>query len=237
MKKFLALVLALTMALALSVSVLAANDGDSYTSTQKSPTDKTTISGDNGNQQSIYITTILYLPLIEVEIAVPNDIIINPYKMAYEITASETSQEQVINKAFAITNKSAIKMKVTATPTIKTNGDVEIVTAPPTANETAKKLYLKLSMANAAALADVDNFKGVAATNLTNVSDAIVVAESPATTPNTAEITLDVGKTTNTYGAMIFTGSCSGTSWADTDKIESLTVVFNIAPVIDTTTP
>jgi len=213
-KKLLASVLALSLALGLCTSASAADE-------------VITKSGET----KITITSVLNLPTIKVTIGSPTNVIVNPYKMDYNVSDSSSIEEkQIISAASTITNESGIKVSISATPTLKTtSNDLKILTSAPT-DESIKALYLAFNMA---VTADPTNYTGAESGTVTA---PVVKAGDSTMTPTTVEIQLGRGDTTATTGAYIFTGACSGEGWTAADQITDLTIAFNISPVLGTGT-
>lgn len=221
-KKLLASVLALSLTAGLCTSALAA-EGDKVV-------DKT-------GQTTIEVSTILNLPTIQVTIATPASVVVNPYKLPYDDGTLDGSAS-VISAPTSIQNDSTIKMSISATPSLETNSiDLAILPSAPAADSTEKALYLALNMSPVDAQGDIANYTGSGDKTVT------AVVKKVGTTPlDTKSIELDAATytsgtlTTSTYGAIRFTGACSGTTWADADKITKLSILFDISPVIGATT-
>jgi len=217
-KKLLASVLALSLALGMCASAYAV--------------DVTT-----AGETTVEVTSILNLPAIKVIINTPSNVIVNPYKLPYD-DGTLDGEKSVISAPTAIQNDSAIKMSISATPSLQTNSDdLKILSSAPAAGSTEKALYLALNMAPVDNESAVDSYDGTGTGNVT------IVVKKVGTTPlDTGAIELDAATysgdtlTTSTYGALLFAGDCSGTTWADADKITKLSILFDITPVIGATT-
>lgn len=219
-KKLLASVLALSLALGMCSSAFAVDVA-------------------TAGETTIEVTTVLNLPTIKVTIATPANVVLNPYKMQYEDTTNGlTGSDSVISKATSIQNDSTIKMSISATPSLETNSnDLEILTAAPAEGSTQKALYLALNMAPVADATAAGNYDGTATGTVTAVVKKVGTTPLDKKTIELAAATYTSGTlTTSTYGAIRFTGACSGTTWAAADEITKLSIVFDIAPVIGATT-
>lgn len=183
---------------------------------------------------TIQIPSNLNLPTIKVTIGAPPEICVNPYKMPYEHPKlTGPANDSVISVPAWIKSNSTLKMKIIAAPSVTTTGgnveimdkdiDDGIVTGP-------KQLSLVMYMDTVTGVGPTGK---TAAESYTGGSNKIFVKGDGS---NTVEITMDAADDETdakaTYGAFLINGKSRGGDWNKTQDTPTITIVFNIVPVI-----
>lgn len=209
----------LTVALAIGLCAPASLAADKTLGTSSTETNKM--------ETTITINSTLQLPLIEVTIAAPGGLVVNPYGIA--CTTPITSSDTLISAPALITNNSDIGMVVSATPTV-TLGDVVVAeSADEITNDTEKAtLYMQLVMGTLTGTPT--DATGFDPDDVTTATQKAVVKKSGS---DSAKLTLNAAtgtdpSRTKTYGAYEIIGKSGGNNWPNDDI--TVNVVFNITP-------
>ncbi len=226
-RNFLALVLALALTLGLAAPAMAA-----------APTEV-----QNGSA-SVDVEVVMNLPTIKVTISPDAKIIVNPYKLSYNVKvtgqAALGANDTIISTPALISSESTIPLEVKATPT----GTSDTVTFANTSvvGESGKKVFLFLELKKATS--DTGNF---------GITDWSTVADYDADTPAanhalilqgttaTATETIDAIENPGTpkFCAFKLIGDCSSTtpeSWLSTDTL-NVSIAFTFTPKPAPATP
>lgn len=222
-QKILALLLVATLTLSLSITAFAAEE-------------KVT----NTGLTTINVQSTLKLPTIDVTIASPAGILVNPYGMEVNLPdALKPSTETVFSTPCLITNASNIKLKIVATPTasVADTSDVQISTVPIDSLE-GKAVYMTMAMSNAKSDV-IDKYTGVDDTDgkFTNTKSAILTKKT-SSDHNSCDIALAACESAGyeTYGVYLITGKSKGSGWKENVDVVDVQLVFDIQPDITTTT-
>lgn len=201
-------------------------------------------------------------PTIEVTLPQTGEALINPYGMPVVLNPDDGAADQasivgaqIVTKPLAITNDSAVDLKVSATVTATAKGDLRLATSKPSSSDTTKSAYVYLQMTNSAL--DVNsqststgNIGGLVAKDL---AAEVAAWEQKAYTSatdlllsGTAAVTKDdmlVLKASDTNGAQVgsvglfrLAGQVVASprdAWAATDGFEA-TVAFSFKPDLTT---
>ncbi len=226
-KNILAILLALVMALNFSVTAFAAEGDPVLTQTNAGA--------------SLTLKAVLNLPTIDVTISGVSNIIVNPYKQSYTISAGPpavNSTEPVISVPALITSNSTIAMDIAATPTATNNPNVTLATNSAAADGDGKIMFLFLELRKAT---DADGtlesgtWTAPASFNADEATTALVQYDSA---PKAATLQIPAKSGANSsYAAFKFNGNCGRPAagqpgWdASVDAI-TLNVVFTFKPVV-----
>lgn len=105
---------------------------------------------------STVLTATYAEPTIEVTVPATGDVIINPFGMPVVVgkdgqtTPADVSiiGAQIVTKPLAIVNTGATDLKVSASVTTETKGDLRLATSKPSSSDTTKSAYVYLQMKN-----------------------------------------------------------------------------------------
>lgn len=225
-QKFLALLLVAALTLSLGATAFAAEEPAPVTATTAG---KTTIN----------VTSTLKLPAIEVTIATPTGIIVNPYGMEVELPNMDPTTDTLISTPRLITNSSNIKMKITAEPTASVaDGSTVRISTVPVKELEGNAVHMTLSMSNTTDKGYVLDYEGKDASKFTNTSSAIFTNKTAAD-HNSCSITLPAsqGKNYEGFGVYLITGESKGTDWKPTLDVVEVQLVFDIQPDLTVAAP
>lgn len=143
---------------------------------------------------SIELTATYAEPVISVTIPTTGAVVINPYGMPVTITPDGVTEvsitgAQIVTKPLAIVNNGKTDLKVSASVTATTTGDLRLSTTKPSSSDTTKSAYVYLQMTNSTL--DVNNEKGgsdttdVAGLKTLDVANAVAAWEQRAYSSST----------------------------------------------------
>ncbi len=256
-KRILALLLVFTLAAgmglnAMAVEQAAINAGDA----PKTEAEKNVVYGGDGTE--VIIPALLRLPTIEVTIAQPATVLINPYQIEFtsgdlDITGSGylNKSDSVINTPTLITNNSDVDVKVSATGSVDSTSMTDNIAETDktlflsnsssftgTYPDTMKKLYLELKM-----MAQ-NNTTPLTAENLETAPGSILV-KAGRTDATPVEMTLadKVDGATGganagqNKGSFMLVGKAENaadlSAWGSDDKLD-LNIIFDITGQLPT---
>lgn len=106
---------------------------------------------------STVLTATYAQPVISVTVPATGAVVINPYGMPVVLNPDAASTDQasivgaqIVTKPLAIVNNGATDLKVSATVTAETTGDLRLATSKPSSSDTTKSAYVYLQMTNSA---------------------------------------------------------------------------------------
>ncbi len=208
-KKLLASACALALALGMSVPAMA--------------TDTEIAQGATGTE--ITIGSNLMVPTIKVTVGTPANVIVNPYKMTFDTSKTDS----LYSTATKIKNESTIKVDVKATPTGSGNGVTFMETAVPTGDTrpSTPAVHMVLKMNNTADETTAGSFDGTG----TGVQEALIKKEGDSAIQS-ATIQMPEATSGATWGAFVITGDSGGDGWDQTNNAITVKIIFTIKPVI-----
>ena len=99
------------------------------------------------------LTATYQEPVITVTVPQTGDVVINPFGMPVKVGEANSKDvnivgAQIVTKPLAIVNTGTTDLKVSASVTTETKGDLRIATSKPSSSDTTKSAYVYLQMAN-----------------------------------------------------------------------------------------
>ncbi len=189
-------------------------------------------------------------PTISVSATTTGKIIVNPYQLKVDVDAGEESEsgtvtDSIISKPVYVTNAgtTAVEVSVVATGATSDAKAITFATAPLTAKDTTKKVYLYM-MAGLAEASDGskdpeewDNADGDGYRAYDKNKDVLIAAKASA-----SKLAFTLAKTgtafesgvTSTIGALTLAGEACGNSavaWTSDDTV-TVTYAFTVRPTV-----
>lgn len=219
--KIIALLLSLVLALNLGISAMAA--GETFTTvTEAGDTEEHTFNHGNLNQ-GVKVPTLIKVPVIEVSLGIPGNIIVNPFGIKYADSGDpdRISTAEIISVPSTITNNSGTGVKLSLTPTVSVNeaGGLKVDNDGTASLSDDTKKFIQVRMATLKG-EDEDSVKVAG-----SYTDAGTIVKETGTTPT--DLILDKKGGTNPCGGYMFKGETSSTNWTTADTV-TVNVVFKI---------
>ncbi len=218
--KIIALLLSMILALNLGISAMAA--GESFTkvtgegdTTDKQITNAGNISNAHMSEQGVKVPTLIQTPLIEVTLAIPGNIIVNPFGIKYTGTdPDDVSEDKVISVPSTITNKSGVAVELSLQPTVEA-ADTVTVEENGAALTGTKAIQVKMAALSESEtnVKDPDQYTNFAIVKKTGTAEK--------------KLKLDKKDGAKSWGGYMFTGDTLGTDWTTADTV-TVKVLFKI---------
>ncbi len=219
--KIIALLLSMVLALNLGIPAMAA-DAFTKVNGEGEPADTQITNGTNISNahvnQGVKVPTLIQVPVIEVSLAIPGNIIVNPFGIKFKDSgnADETSTDEIISVPSTITNKSGVAVKLSLQPTVNAADSVTVDETGSALTGNNKAIQVKMTTLN-----DTSANVSVAA-NYTATPTIVKKANSDVT-----ELKLDKSDGSKPCGGYMFSGETSGADWTTADTV-TVKVLFKI---------